>query len=86
MQLDDFATYKSVQVKLPKKKEGSIVNMSSENPFGSIATLPSMGSVPRYPPNRRESPHHYSLEGREPTETEPLHDVVYQGLPSQNNA
>ena len=82
--LDNFATYKSVQVKLPKRKEVVQPTLKPGDPFGSFSTLPSLGSVPRHPPSVRESPHYYLLEGRDITETEPLYDVVYQGLPTEN--
>ena len=81
--MDNFATYKSVQVKLPKKKEAVKVAVKPDDPFGSFSTLPSVGSVPRHAPSVRESPHYYLLEGRDMTETEPLYDVVYQGLPNE---
>ena len=81
--MDSFATYKSVQVKMPKRKEAAGVTVKADDPFGSISTLPSLGSVPRHPPSVREAPHYYLLEGRDTTETEPLYDVVYQGSPTE---
>ena len=74
-------------MKLPKKKKQE--NTSLHNPtepsllLGPQGTLPSVGSVPRRPPSVRESPHYYLLEGRDTTETEPLYDVVYQGVPNE---
>ena len=81
--MDNFATYKSVQVKLPKRKETVQPTIKPDDPFGSFSTLPSLGSVPRRPPSVMESPHYYLLEGRDTTETEPLYDVVYQGTPTE---
>ena len=81
--MDNFATYKSVQVKLPKRKETVQPTIKPDDPFGSFSTLPSLGSVPRRPPSVKESPHYYLLEGRDMTETEPLYDVVYQGSPTE---
>ena len=79
---DKFATYRSVQVQLPKKAQNNM-NMQPRdgNLLGSENTLPSLESAPRHPSSVRESPHYYLLEGRDTTETEPLYDVVYQGTP-----
>ena len=79
MPMDAYATYKSVQVKLPHRREARSTKPHND-PFGSLST---MGSTPRHPASARETPHYYLLEGRDTTETEPLYDVVYQGSPTE---
>ena len=81
--VDHFPTYKSVQVKLPKQRQDNTTTLMT---IGPDNTMSSVGSMPRYPPpaTHRDSPHYYLLEGRDVNDTEPLYDVVYQGLPSEN--
>ena len=83
--IDNFPTYKSVQVKLPKQR---VDNTSTLMGIAPDNTMSSVGSMPRYPPpaTHRDSPHYYLLEGRDVNDTEPLYDVVYQGLPTENAA
>ena len=78
--INDFPTYKSVQVKVPKQKADN----STLKCVGSDRTMSSVGSIPRYPAPHKDSPHYYLLEGRDMNDTEPLYDVVYQGSPNDN--